>query len=1020
MFPNCKWNSQEFLLDTSLSILTVIASIAPPQMSGVDMHSTAHVIDCGIKFETSLLDPHQYEERLKTFRNTVISSDEIAYLLVQIMSKCVANECEDNLNSQSVSMISLNFALECLCCDDVVYATKQNANTIKLELLQLTISCINNIFNITSSISVLQFQFIFTMLAVIMKKHAIEITEIKCESGLCSPLDFSLEFLSATNYVFFYTLQNIIMRPNKLKELNIISVNKSNLNDLKFIDEKVIDISIKIFQQVLEKMKIVADANPDARLLLELTFRTLIKINEQLFKDDQLIKTNVNYSNSGNKRGRCHYLRQMHCHTQVPTLNCFFQSTLLNLLPKITVDMQEDAVRYLLRIGICCCHYTINTYASCLNMISHLPPLYQNCTYKFLHRRILYTIFSHDHGLYNKRSTENCAKCDTKLKSLEFRKDILQLYKQLHDELNTADCSDSKVTTLQLLLKHLKNISDTLSSDMAAGILAEIILPTFRKFKEEMLQSRKSNKTCKTKSTTADIREPTNNTSHINISFPESENCATDGALTTLSILQDCLNIFVAYLGGDIRLIKAFYNEENISHLEDLFYEPPLVHSICELIKIGIDNVTFLGESNQEQIILSRRLTNLLLNSGAYNAFQFNALMFNQQTVTEVSDAEKLEEATGTINALSILYITALKWSFIHELLQTSQCFFNALTTMYNLNKIITLPVEPDDSQTQSTNMKNFVTCELNDEKTIGDILTLNYNALSTFLQLSQCKSSNISTKPTYSPQHTNTYPSSPMQDAYHNTINPEANKEDCCLSSSLEYFLSSIEVDSVQQKFGSISSSIASYASTIDAFIATSDAHPCFTNNNHSFNTNAQTSCYTDTCNLSFLDKLKNQNSKYSADLQSVDSEINENVVIFDVRNHQSSCVAQNTLHATTTTLNTVSVDALIPTSIWNCAADALSTSMIVAGPETNAAALSIGISIFSKFFSVLGSFFGGSQTSSLTDLNNSTTSLDQVIDSNLICLIENSSDSKRYLLSLFETTMAISIKSLKDEGGM
>ncbi|XP_011180583.2 lysosomal-trafficking regulator isoform X2 [Zeugodacus cucurbitae] len=1027
LFPNCKWNTKEFILDTPLSILTVIGSIAPTQLSGVDMHSTAHILDCETQSETVLLDAQQqHEERFKTFSNSVVSSDEIAYLLVQIMAKCVANECEDNLNSQSVSVISLNFALECLCCDDVVYATRQNANTIKLELLQLTIRCINNIFNATASINVLQFQNIFNMLAVILKKHAMEITEIKCENvtenGNYSTLDFGLEFLSASNYVFFYTLQNIIMRLNKSKGTHIIGGNKSSLNDLQCIDEKVIDVSIKTFQQVLQKLKNIAVVNADARMLTELTFRTLLKINEQLFKHEQQSKNNVNYTNGGGSaRRRCRHLRQAHCHTQAPTLSCYFQGTLLNLLPHISVDMQEDAVRYLLRIGICCCHYTIDTYASCLHMISQLTPLYQNCTYKFLHRRILYTILTQDHGVYNKRAPDTCAKCDTKLKSLEFRKEILQLYKQLHVELNTAECGDSKMLALQLLLKHLKNISDTLSSDMAAGILAEVILPTFRKFKVEMLQSRKANKSSESKNAT----ETTTNNSHINISFPDSETRTADGPMTTLVILQDCLNIFVAYLGGDIRLIKAFYNEENIMHLEDLYYEPPLVHSICELIKIGIDNVTFLGESNQEQMLLSRRLIMLLLNSSAYNAFQFNALTFNQQIDNEACELspKKLVEKADAMNAVDILYVTALKWSFIHELLQTSQCFYNALTSMYNLNKCNAPTVEPDDSLAQSRSVKDFVTCELYVGKTIDDILLLNYNALSTFLQLSQCKSSSIPTKRTQSsPQHnTNTGTSTPMQDAHYNAISAEANKEDACLSSSLEYLLTSIEVDALQQTFGSISSSIAAHVSTIDAFSATSAAIPSLTNSDCSFVANAHTQRYAEAYNFTFLDKLKSQHStKYTVDLQSIDdAEINESVVIFDVRNQQSASVTQNTIlpaTTTTTTLHAVSVDALVPTSVWSCAANALSTSMLVAGPETNAAVLSIGISIFAKFFSVLGSFFGASKTGSLTDLNNS--ACEPEIDSNLICLLENSSDSKRYLLRLFETTMAISIKSFKDEG--
>lgn len=79
-------------------------------------------------------------------------------------------------------------------------------------------------------------------------------------------------------------------------------------------------------------------------------------------------------------------------------------------------------------------------------------------------------------------------------------------------------------------------------------------------------------------------------------------------------IIISCLNIFLCYL-QDITVIKAFFIEENIQHLEDLFVRPQFAYLVSNIFKIGVDNGNFLGETDDERISLCDRLESLQIES---------------------------------------------------------------------------------------------------------------------------------------------------------------------------------------------------------------------------------------------------------------------------------------------------------------------------------------------------------------------------------------------------------------------
>lgn len=257
-----------------------------------------------------------------------------------------------------------------------------------------------------------------------------------------------------------------------------------------------------------------------------------------------------------------------------------------------------------------------------------------------------------------------------------------------------------------LFLKHLKHIAYLLSYDLAAGILAEVVLPIFRQYKQ--------------------LSEGSPPSKLPRLQVPGKQ-------LDNYHVLHECLCIFVMYL-SDIRLVKAFYNEENIGYMQDLLSVPELQRGVCDLIKVGIDNIAFLGDNSHEQVALSRRLIQLQMNSSNRASQLFQALLHScakqSQTKFWLDEAPNMALLAGH-KPVDILYITALQWTLNFELLKTSQLFYNEFAKIYSIP--VEMTVDEDDEGEEEVQQQQRLR---HGDKTIIDILKLNYNALSCFLML--------------------------------------------------------------------------------------------------------------------------------------------------------------------------------------------------------------------------------------------------------------------------------------------
>ncbi|KAI8039180.1 hypothetical protein M5D96_007897 [Drosophila gunungcola] len=663
LFPNCKWSMSNEPLLPLTSVSQFISSFylnsqskklrRQQQQQSAKSQLPNHISTNAIELD------------FEAFKGTTKSSDELALLLIQLLTRCVDAEQESQL-----SVTVHNFALGHLCASLEQDSPGDNDEIIKFELLQLIAHCVNNFYILEQQQpNVHDFNSNFGQLLYALTANR------------RSPL-----LAHGVLYIMFGTLHNLV--ENGVKELN--------------------QIDVRNFDACFE---VLQEAAKSANSIFLNIYKLLLRLTDNLSRQEQHLQSLMESSASTalpkqqqqqhlhprHKRGQ--RSSQLHCQGS-SSLSCYFQGKLYSLLPSLDAELQEHSVRSLLRTGSCCCHYSARNYATCLQLATKLSISYQKCAYKFLHYNVLHTIFV-------KRNPQGCPGCEDKLKSAVFHLDLRNIYKENYKTLlNTS--------AMLLFLKHLKHIAYLLSYDLAAGILAEVALPIFRQYKD-MVESGQSQR---------------RNSKVTPLLMPSK--------LENYRALHECLGIFVMYL-SDIRLVKAFYNEENIRYMQDLLAIPELQRGVCDLIKVGIDNIAFLGENSQEQITLSRRLIQLQLNSSDRASQLFQALLL--KCSKSYSGKFWLDEGPNPVKLeghkpADILYITALQWTLNFELLKTSQLFYNEFAKIYSIPVEMLDNEDEDDVETPTGEQLPEEKKLRHGDKNIIDILKLNYNALGCFLML--------------------------------------------------------------------------------------------------------------------------------------------------------------------------------------------------------------------------------------------------------------------------------------------
>lgn len=303
-------------------------------------------------------------------------------------------------------------------------------------------------------------------------------------------------------------------------------------------------------------------------------------------------------------------------------LACTLERLVLRLAQHMTSRSQMCLVfRHFHHNRQCCCNTDLDNMTHLISTSRQSGTLKQ-CL-QFVRYNILRTTFA---------SSVACEVCDHRRLAFTSGYAFYQMY------LDIASTYDAST-----VLKHVANIAKLLPFDMSCRMMIELLLPTFRREKARLVG-------------------------------------ATDGNTEIVSL---CLNAFLCYL-RDIRLIRGFFNDENIQHLADLVVVPEFASLVCCLLKIGLDNESFLGENCGEQLVLAEKLRqmrsrSLLIVSDAMN-HMFRAIQSQERgriqlrcvTTDEIVATNELIDQLQSrhLSAYNLLQLAVIYWNMLLQMLR--------------------------------------------------------------------------------------------------------------------------------------------------------------------------------------------------------------------------------------------------------------------------------------------------------------------------------------------------------------
>ncbi|KAJ6646111.1 Lysosomal-trafficking regulator [Pseudolycoriella hygida] len=354
------------------------------------------------------------------------------------------------------------------------------------------------------------------------------------------------------------------------------------------------------------------------------------------------------------KRNSC-----FHHHENTSKFGCLLENLLLQIMQFASADNLVTGFQFFKRNIICCCNANFKI----------IEKIIRNARSNKIHKSALNFMKNNFFKIFY--CNTECNICDPK-STADLEADLISLYKEWFQELSQ---SVDKIT----FLNHIAKVSKYLSFEASFQFFVDIVLPPFRAEKARFMESPR----------TAMGQE----------------------------IMELCLNIFLCFL-KDVRLIKGFFNAENVQHMEDLIVFPEFSSLTCCLLKIGVENLSFLGENPSEQRIMSDKLQNLKSNAISNVASQlflvFDELERDRNIGLRINrqSQKTLDIYNQSINISSLkglLHLGVVYWNLILQLLRTNEQFKNIVHE--------TIVIDPCDLQNI---VFNSFSCYLNSKQSGG------------------------------------------------------------------------------------------------------------------------------------------------------------------------------------------------------------------------------------------------------------------------------------------------------------
>lgn len=575
-------------------------------------------------------------QEFNDYRQEIQSSDFVATTILNILQKLIANERDATLVKSSTTIKSLWFAVnQYHCIEQNRPFHDTNHVLIKRKLLIIIFMCLNKMFASNKRLNEL-------VDVKELMNRLIDAIEIDCKQSN----DDAVEGLHAETIA---NNLNVLVYCVILFTHNVL--NRGNDNNL-------FESLFVVFQQRAHTMKIslvrmLCHSSTEQNACVDKVLGVLFKMIYTLHgtKSQPQLNTAIVRHKTKRKSSASIVTASMHHHSY-KLLKCTLESIVLYAAQETKVDKLRHILTFFQKYTICCCNIDLDIIYRILEnaLDKHMHKICLN----FVKLNVLRTIFNDE---------IRCANCDVGRFIFEFKEKFIMMYKRWFQRLDTP-------SEVIIFFKHIAKISKYLHVDVQSHLLVDIVLPVFRREKQNVIDR---------------MNHQTLNDDVVVVFVDDCTNKNTD------KLLICCLLIFLCYL-KDVTVIKAFFIEENIQHLEDLFVMPQFAYLISNVMKIGIDNNHFLGDNEDEQVTLNERLEALHINLFA-NAIEMLAILFNDiasvhrlrlRASAAYDDGELHENrimkkfSANQLTTFDIVHLSVVYWSSILQIIRSTHIEFRA------------------------------------------------------------------------------------------------------------------------------------------------------------------------------------------------------------------------------------------------------------------------------------------------------------------------------------------------------
>lgn len=562
--------------------------------------------------------PYQYQDTdYLTFQQQTLTCDYIASTILNIVLKLIAEESTLDINKTSASVQALWFAInQCHVIENNRPFQHHNHELLKRKLLVMIYTSLNKISSSGKKLeelvdtNLLILRFIDALQDDCQKDSILRRKTSRITNKTASTIELKTDNMKSLVYCIFLIAQHLLLKrseDNNLFEMlfNVIQKRVQTLNK---------SMSILVRHQTKGRPDLMDKT-------LHIIFKLIYILNSLAVHQPK--PKNVSKSIK-KKKNSIVPIAPTH-HQSFISFRCTLEMILLHIAQNVGADKLRTILGFFQKHTICCCNINLLIIHRVLfNSLQH--NLHKLCLH-FIKLNVLRTIYNND---------MHCGNCDTGMFIFKFKDDFVALYKNWFRQLRSP-------TEIIIFLKHIAKIAKYPQVDVQSHILVDIVLPLFRKEKHNLMEESKA--ACPQKLPTD--KEPDEHllgdgprSASASASLASASSMSMSLALASLAsaasllngnepnilqrtpaerdnsdkIIISCLNIFLCYL-QDITVIKAFFIEENIQHLEDLFVRPQFAYLVSNIFKIGVDNGNFLGETVDERIALGDRLESLQIES---------------------------------------------------------------------------------------------------------------------------------------------------------------------------------------------------------------------------------------------------------------------------------------------------------------------------------------------------------------------------------------------------------------------